>query len=679
MFYATTQHDILVRKILLTAMLIFSCSTYGVTIEYGDGLDPAVKKTIETTIENLPTELLSAIEGHTIEVDFENFGGKFPINTVTKCEQGGSEQAESILAQYSPSFFGDSKVHKIKIHSGFIPYLVGDKGDIQFNCRHKSITKTFIGSFIHEVAHIYDELNLPTQSFEEKKLREKCRRLKRESTRGSVVKNTEPLKCKFLRKYKHTVSDRFPFIYIAGFSSNGKVKNKLGRLDTETSRSVDEYEFENLQESFAVNFEYFILDEEFRCRKPAMSMVFESKFPSFKRHSRCKINYNLFTSLNLGSVNIDPERVHSIHYLLADKGEALESKFGHSMFRIIVCAPEREEVSEDCVEDLSHHVIVSYRANQAGIQTDYISGIVGKDPSQLFIFSLADMIKEYNVGDNRSLVSIPLQLERFERELFLKNVLERYWSYRGRYYFVNNNCATESQQHLLASLKEDSLNTFSKKSLVAVPTLIQFDWEKTGLITSNDIKESYENRNQYFPSYRSVAQQQFEKLKSNVDGDSVNVDFEELFTKLDTEDRRRLFDRFMLNLPKNGNQVVSFFLRLESLYKEHLNQKLKKNMSVAVKEMNENTGDDNALTNLSKSLFKTREKLMPWNLISSEGYGVPFDNEVLSNEEIVELQEDFQETYLNIHNLYIDLFPNIPTELKSIKSNVRYYLTHVQR
>jgi hypothetical protein len=99
---------------------------------------------------------------------------------------------------------------------------------------------------------------------------------------------------------------------------------------------------------------------------------------------------------------LDPSRVYQIHYLHASEGEATVSSFGHSMLRVVMCAPGRT-IGRDCFKDIDHHIVLSFRANVGDIKTDTIKGITGEYPSQLIIMSLKDAIKEYNVRELRDL------------------------------------------------------------------------------------------------------------------------------------------------------------------------------------------------------------------------------------------------------------------------------------
>ncbi|MCZ7024184.1 DUF4105 domain-containing protein, partial [Salmonella enterica] len=88
---------------------------------------------------------------------------------------------------------------------------------------------------------------------------------------------------------------------------------------------------------------------------------------------------------------VDPERVYAIDYLLAEANQNLVSRWGHSMLRLVICAPGRPR-GPDCRLDLDQHLVLSYRAFVGDVQLSSWDGLVGKYPSRLFVLPLAQVI-----------------------------------------------------------------------------------------------------------------------------------------------------------------------------------------------------------------------------------------------------------------------------------------------
>ena len=231
-------------------------------------------------------------------------------------------------------------------------------------------------------------------------------------------------------------------------------------LNQNSSASPDAYELKNLEEALAVNVEYLIFDEEFECRKPA-SAKFLSRKLNIPLAGTCKMNYQVINQSAYlednyqTTTSLNPDRIYQIHYLFAGKGKGLMSRWGHSMFRLVVCAPHRKVVGPDCLRDVSHHLALSYRAYMNGPNISYIKGMFGKYPSQLFVLKFHEVQQEYTKFELRDLYSIPIKLNKEQQRDFIDLTLERYWSYQGKYYFLNNNCGTETQKHLAHALSEE--------------------------------------------------------------------------------------------------------------------------------------------------------------------------------------------------------------------------------
>src|SRR5690606_7635007 len=119
------------------------------------------------------------------------------------------------------------------------------------------------------------------------------------------------------------------------------------------------------------------------------------------------------------------------------------SRWGHSMLRLVICAPGRPR-GPACRLDLEHHLVLSYRAFVGDVQLSNWDGLTGAYPSRLFILPLAQVIEEYTKVELRSLASVPLRLSRGEIEELAARAAEQHWSYDGDYWFLSNNCAVET-------------------------------------------------------------------------------------------------------------------------------------------------------------------------------------------------------------------------------------------
>ncbi|TLX21208.1 DUF4105 domain-containing protein [Thermomonas fusca] len=220
-----------------------------------------------------------------------------------------------------------------------------------------------------------------------------------------------------------------------------------GRHNPFTDRSPDRYELQDPGEFVAVNLEWFLLDPEYACRRPALARYFAARFDWRPPAADCAPGLVFLQAgadaATTGFEQIDPARVYAVDYLLAEGNEAPMSRWGHSMLRLVVCAPGRTP-GPDCRLDLQYHRVLSFRAFVDDVQISSWRGLTGRYPSRLFLLPLDQVIDEYTQIELRGLRSIPLALQPGDIAGLLERAARLHWSYDGRYYFIDNNCAVET-------------------------------------------------------------------------------------------------------------------------------------------------------------------------------------------------------------------------------------------
>jgi len=221
-------------------------------------------------------------------------------------------------------------------------------------------------------------------------------------------------------------------------------------------RSPDPYELHSPAEFVAVNFEHFLLDPGYACRRPQLHAYFAGRFGWAPPHPPCAPELPFVAAGGedalLRLAGIDPARVHAVDYLLAEPDEARPmSRWGHSMLRLVVCAPGRPR-GPDCRLDLEHHLVLSFRAFVDDVQVSTWRGLTGSYPSRLFVLPLQQVVEEYTAVELRGLRSVPLRLDDTEIAGLLARAARIHWSYDGRYYFLGNNCAVETWKLLSAGM-----------------------------------------------------------------------------------------------------------------------------------------------------------------------------------------------------------------------------------
>jgi hypothetical protein len=239
-----------------------------------------------------------------------------------------------------------------------------------------------------------------------------------------------------------------------------------------SDRSPDRYELESPVEFVAVNLEYFLLDPDYACRRPALYQYFAARFGVAPPQASCAPD---FVYMQVGPdttlppvLQLDPERVYAVDYLFAERNDRPMSRWGHSMLRLVICAPGRVR-GPDCRLDLPYHQVLSFRAFVDDVQISSWRGLTGSYPSRLYVLPLDQVIEEYTKVELRGLQSIPLNLDPAEITELMERAARLHWSYDGRYYFLSNNCAVETYKLLhdgVPRLADEDLSSITPTGLL---------------------------------------------------------------------------------------------------------------------------------------------------------------------------------------------------------------------
>lgn len=239
----------------------------------------------------------------------------------------------------------------------------------------------------------------------------------------------------------HVISGLPLFQQISDIQRNLRPKRTLGHGD-----------YEDLEQTLAVNLEYFLLDPTYFCRRPYHYQFFRQ----FLSHTPfettpCKPGLNIpvdFSILSQKRVySIDPDRVYEIDYVVAGEGEDIESRWGHAMFRIVGCAPNTP-LGPDCLADTHYHLGAGFGAVVTATETNPLKGAgilpgVEGYPAQLEILPFKEAIHRY-APHGRNLKIYPLKFSESQKKLFLYRLTQIFWEYDGEYSFLTNNCADEA-------------------------------------------------------------------------------------------------------------------------------------------------------------------------------------------------------------------------------------------
>ncbi len=284
-----------------------------------------------------------------------------------------------------------------------------------------------------------------------------------------------------------------------------------------SDRTPDRYELTSPKEFVAVNLEWFLLDPQYACRRPALFRYFSEHFHWQPVTGECAPG-QVFLQADpdfaaAGFEQIDPARIYAVDYLLAEGNDETMSRWGHSMLRLVVCAPGRPP-GPDCRLDLRYHRVLSFRAFVGDVQISGWRGLTGRYPSRLFLLPLDQVIDEYTKIELRGLQSIPLRLQRNELAGLLERAAQLHWSYDGRYYFIGNNCAVETWR-----LLHDGVPRLASAPLRSItPTGLLRKLERAGIADASVLDDRNEAMRQgyYFEPMSVRYQSMYEVARTSL-------------------------------------------------------------------------------------------------------------------------------------------------------------------
>lgn len=400
---------------------------------------------------------------------------------------------------------------------------------------HGNLHREVLATVVHELTHLYDRARLWPAA--ERNLLQRCQA--RVASIGAVGLADE---CRGQDARRFTLSDDPRLLDLAGWQQAVGKRGKREQDNGQNSRSPDLYELSNPREFVAVNLEYFLLDPSYACRRPALQRYFATHFAwTPGKQQACADGYAYlnagrdFARQPLGQ--LDPERVYQVDYLLAEPNQQWASRWGHSMLRLVICAPGRPR-GPDCRLDLQEHLVLSYRAFVGDVQLSSWDGLTGAYPSRLFVLPLAQVIEEYTKVELRGLASVPLKLQRSELEQLVERAAELHWNYDGDYWFLSNNCAVETLKLLRTGTDRDELQTLDS----IMPNGLLEILDGRGLTDHSVLADPREalRLGYRFDSFRERYQAMFAVLRTQLPVPQEQV---EDWLQLPAEQRRSWFER----------------------------------------------------------------------------------------------------------------------------------------
>lgn len=573
----------------------------------------AQKKLIEYSLSYLPTKVANSIKSSAIKFQVKSLN-KNALNT--PCDQ-------------LPYIYGEYQNGVVSLDNALIERaLVSELDSEDYSCKHKSYKKLFVSTVIHEAFHAYD-----------------------------LSKNK-----------KDRVENNELFKSLGFFDLDRKKKN----FNSFPMRSPNKYEYTNTREFVAVNFEYFILDSKFKCRRPNLYKAFESLLGVAPYPEQACLEQNRMISLSDTQinkiVNMDMERVREIHYLFASKGQAIMSRFGHSMFKFVLC--DKQLSLKDC-RIRGENVVIGFLAQNGDENLNMLKGIFGKYNADIVVSDIDSMKRQYNRAEFRDLESYPLKLNENQKERFVNHFLNLYWEYSGKYYFFTNNCADEAFR--LLQVAYDESYVYDKE--VATPIGIKKFLKKKGLIDESILadRKSAVSQGLLYESFFDKLDEGFQfvykqypryfkakKLVRNHSGDRHDEEREvtyrvkdiEKYSNLDVFKRREIIQK-VLEAKPTRKTVLGLYVAETHAHFVTSNKILnfvQENVSI-----DKLSGDS---LNIFKRIVELKNMIVFGQNIEGTGYGIPQGNEVESviTDEMVKAQEELNDLTSILREIFTELF-----------------------
>ncbi|QJD58017.1 DUF4105 domain-containing protein [Pseudomonas sp. gcc21] len=548
---------------------------------------------------------------------------------------------------------------QLQLNRRFLSALIaGDNAVLPAGRTHGTLQRELVATLVHEIAHFYDRgMYLPNDY---QQLLRRCQ--VRHDTLSAIGL---PSECRGQVSRRYTLSDDPRLLDLAGWPERVGERGQRELENRQLTRTPDDYELTSPREFVAVNLEYFLTDPQYRCRRPALHAYFARHFswaPRFPSNCAGELPF-INAGLDASSPALgwlDPERIYQVHYLLAEPNDAWASRWGHSMLRLVMCAPGRPR-GPDCLLDLEHHLVLSFRAFVNDVQLSSWDGLIGNYPSRLFLLPFNQVVDEYTKQELRSLSSIPLRLDRAQQLGLARRAAEMHWSYDGTYYFISNNCAVETLKLLRSGSDHRALRDLDSMTPIGLLRSL----EARGLADTSVLQNRSEalRKGLFFDSYRERYQRMYSVVRERLQVPPREV---EGWLDWPARDRQRWF-------AKSDHRTAAALLLLEQAALHRLalaiRHELKKRYlstdRLADHDLSE-TADLMRQAMLESSFLSRPAQLLP------DGYGLPQPEEWQALEDSSgkrqrALLDRLQSLDQGVQRL---LTPDQVTELESTRTNI---------
>ncbi len=567
---------------LFTTLFCFSAFAFGLQVDKEVRTQKEVISFLKETYSLLPQSVRN-YGNFKVKIEFERISNDSDINLSCDSENG------FIYGKYKKTFKkikGIKKVQrKIVINKKLLPYIINKQlgQETRIACKHKNIYKMAQATFLHELAHVYDSHTFFTRK----------------------VSSKDELKA-------------------LGFWDLDSWFNK--NHNSYHHRSVDSYEYKKKSEFFAVNFEYFILDKNYQCRRPGLYRFLKKSLKHTPYKNTVCDSYRIIeypSKSGQQSFDLTTKNVVAIDFLFASEGKAIMSRFGHSMLRLITC-PKGETNVDLCRKKGNNHLIIGFLAHLEDFKINNYKGLTGQYPSELTIRSMLETKMAYNQSELRDLVSVPLNLGKNNRQRFLDQLLRIYWEYKGQYFFFTNNCASEAWKLLQIAFNKKELY---KKDFLTPLGLYKYLIDSDLIINQKEKpKETLLREGFLYESFHKKLQQTYEVLFKYKE--IQNLEKYENYIKLD-HSTRNTFIKNIVTKSIDKRELYALYAMENRASYEYGESLIKK-----IERYTDTASPESEIFTLLKELKAKRNEYSFGARSFNQGYGIPLNIDFTSQENV---------------------------------------------
>lgn len=471
------------------------------------------------------------------------------------------------------------------------------------------------------------------------------------------------------------LSDDRAFLNLSGWFIKGIFRRKLTNMNSLNSRLFDLRETRRPSDTLAINLELFLLDSDYKCKRANLYQYFSRGFGytpylsnECKTETAILLKSQKIKDKNALIQSLNPKNVYQVHYLFAGKGKKIMSRWGHAMFRIVVC-PEGTPMGPDCINDISNNYVLGFRATIQDMKMDMRKGLDGTYPSQMSILPLMEVVNDYTTGEYRDVMSVPMIMSRLEIERFINKALETYWSYEGNYFFFTNNCATEAMNLIRSAYVS---NEKIQRKVMYTPVGMYNYFAKNAL-TDNSVL--LDEKKAIYEGYLFKAAD--DKFNQSLALFGFNPKDENTLKKLVAIDGNKRFAIYM-NVAKekadkdSKRQVLASAMRLEEKVIQALNQEFNQRLVELLENKNGQSEVDTQILMAFKEMIIENLKVSGHLAsLTVKGYGVPLDSEVEMKklEETVSVNEFLAKHSEQLLEIIKKKFPHLISQIEISKKN----------